>query len=473
MASSISDVVYTLGVRARGRGEVSPPDRSLRAIFGRVLLSPSVAVDTGYVAALAVQVRDDVLARERVMLGVRWIAVVWGAFQIVGEDTPFPPGIELAAGATVAVLAAGNFVIWRLGRRLTGVGATRRLALASLAFDTAVVTAFIWLYTFDHGSSIWILSFLLPAEGALRFGMRGALSASAVVAVSYTAREVWGSGAYGYEFSLTSVTFRMGVLLLLALVVGGLARELDRQKEDLRLALDEVRKVEQWRGRLVEVLAHDIRSPLAAIESSVRLLEARLGQLDGKTAAALLQAAARQSARVQMLARDLLDLAQLEHGQLVVRADDVDVRGLVERSVAVADAAGVVEVAVEGSPRVRGDVARLEQALVNLVLNATRHGRPPVSVRAAVAGDEVVLEVRDRGEGVPPERVPDLFEAFSGSGGGQSIGLGLWIVRALVEAHGGRIGYRRDDDETVFAVRLPAGDAPVLAPVVASEASDG
>jgi signal transduction histidine kinase len=101
------------------------------------------------------------------------------------------------------------------------------------------------------------------------------------------------------------------------------------------------------------------------------------------------------------------------------------------------------------------DPGRFGQMVDNLVLNALRHGRSPVTVRGRAEGDEVVVTVSDAGRGVPSEVLPRLFERFGTSTGGT--GLGLYIVRELALAHGGRVDY--DVATNTFALRLPTEKA--------------
>jgi signal transduction histidine kinase len=109
--------------------------------------------------------------------------------------------------------------------------------------------------------------------------------------------------------------------------------------------------------------------------------------------------------------------------------------------------------------RVYADHERLEQVLVNLIANAVRHGRPPVHVTAEALGDTVRIAVRDHGPGVPPEHQGALFERFGGdSDHPDSVGLGMWIVRLLVEAHGGTVGYESAGPGARFIVSLPAAE---------------
>jgi signal transduction histidine kinase len=102
------------------------------------------------------------------------------------------------------------------------------------------------------------------------------------------------------------------------------------------------------------------------------------------------------------------------------------------------------------------DRERLEQVLVNLANNAGRHGSPPVQITATSDASGVSISVRDHGAGVPRQDVRHLFERFSSADTSpQSVGLGLWIVRLLTEAHGGSVSYEPADPGANFVVHLP------------------
>lgn len=103
------------------------------------------------------------------------------------------------------------------------------------------------------------------------------------------------------------------------------------------------------------------------------------------------------------------------------------------------------------------DPLRLEQILVNLIINAQRHGQPPIEVTASEHSDGVRIAVHDHGSGVPAEAQPGLFERFTASDTAPaSVGLGRWIIRQLVQAHGGTVSYEDAQPGARFVVRLPA-----------------
>jgi signal transduction histidine kinase len=112
-----------------------------------------------------------------------------------------------------------------------------------------------------------------------------------------------------------------------------------------------------------------------------------------------------------------------------------------------------VEIVLDAPPGLvaRADPGRFDQMVDNLLLNAVRHGRPPVTVAARAEGDQVVITVSDAGSGVPDDVLPRLFERFGTSRGGT--GLGLYIVRELAEAQSGDARY--DADRQAFEIRLP------------------
>jgi PAS domain S-box-containing protein len=168
----------------------------------------------------------------RALVLSRWIALPWGLTEILTRTVPaYPPGTRGAAAVVVGVLALGNVVMWLAGRRPGGPKRERVLAVAGLMFDVAVISAFVWLHTFAHTAALWTILLILPLEGAILFGLKGALITWGAGTVSYIGRELWGSTTYSYVLSWNSIGFRMGVGFVIALVAGLMARELVRQRD--------------------------------------------------------------------------------------------------------------------------------------------------------------------------------------------------------------------------------------------------
>lgn len=401
---------------------------------------------------------EELRRAERSMVLVRWVAVAFAAGQVLVYTTlPYPPGVREAGLLLAGVLAAGNVAIWAASRRTATLPRAQALALASLSFDILVAAGFGFLYAFDPISALWAILYVLPLEGAIRFRLPGALGAWAASTLLYAAREVWGSARYGYALEWNSVSFRMGIGLLIALVAGLMARNLTCERTRAQAAFRELQKVDGLRANLVSMLAHDVRNPLFTIRGTLRMLLSHPDRLGQSTGPELLAAADHQAARLERLAVDLLDLARLESGRLELRRERLGLAEAVSRALGFADPEGRFEVRIDPDLEVQADPGRLEQIVVNLATNALQYGEPPFVVEGDREGGSVRLAFRDWGPGVPPEARAALFEPFRGKGGGRSVGFGLAIVRALAEAHGGDVSFEPQEPQgSCFKVRLPA-----------------
>ena len=409
---------------------------------------------------------SDSLATERLIIGMRWLLALYAIFQVAVDDAYFDRGVLAGAYTLVAVLLVGNLAFSVALRRVRSDRDLRRLGLVATAFDVGLVIGIIALYASDPYSSLWALLFLIPLEGAARFQMRGALWSWAAATVLYVLQAVWAEATYGHGARFDSVTYRMGLGLLIAVFVGRLARQLHDQKEALLAALGRVERIDAWRSRLVQMLAHDLRSPLGAIDGTSELLLSRHDALEPEQVRQLLRGIRRQSARVQNLAHDLLDLARSESERLELTRERFDLAAFVrETTPLVAHEGEEVELEAPKVLEVVADRQRLGQVYANLMGNALRHGRPPVRVRLSEDQGRVELAVTDAGQGVPPDRESRLFTAFGHGQASGSVGLGLWMSRVLVEAHRGTLEYLRDDElgRTTFAARFPRVTGPVAA----------
>jgi sigma-B regulation protein RsbU (phosphoserine phosphatase) len=214
--------------------------------------------------------------------------------------------------------------------------------------------------------------------------------------------------------------------------------------------------------RLLGIVAHDLRTPLAAIRMSASLL-VRGGGLTPEQARTVARMNA-SAARMARIVRDVLDFTRVrQEGRLPMSLRAVDLGRLARRAVAEISAAHPerdVHLDAPASAPVLGDADRLLQVIGNLLANAVQHGPPDAPVRVSVRADaaQVALEVHNEGPPVPPDVRSELFEPFRrGPGGGEdgSLGLGLFIVREIVRAHGGAVEVRSASREgTTFTVRL-------------------
>ena len=402
----------------------------------------------------------DIKGSERTMVIVRGLATVFALVQVLAyREEPYPPGVREAALGLVGILAVANALIWVASRRTTDLTGATRLSYIAMGTDILLSSAFVWLWAFDANTAMWAVVFIMPLEGAIRFALRGALVAWAATTVLYAAREVWASNVYaGHRLQWESISFRMGIGLLIALVAGIMARDLLMQRSRLAEALKNVSRIDRLRSGLVAALAHDVRNPLTAIRGNLLTMIRHGDRLPDGERDELLFDADRAAERLERLATDLLDLARLEEGKLELQIEDVPLRSAVTEGLAAAGTNGKYEVRVDDGLAVRADRGRLEQIVVNLATNAEKYGEPPLLVEASPGTDSLVaISFRDHGPGLDASQQHSQFEPFQTPTGTSSVGLGLAIVRALVEAQGGDVAYETNRPKgACFRITLPA-----------------
>ena len=230
-----------------------------------------------------------------------------------------------------------------------------------------------------------------------------------------------------------------------------------------------IRRFDELKDDLVATVAHEFRTPLTSLRMAIHLLfEQSVGTLNERQLD-LVGAAREECDRLQGIVDDLLDLARIRSGRLELHPREVSTEVLLEQArQASRDGSDQRQVPIDveidpGAERVTADPDRIDLALSNLISNAVRHGPPgrPVQVRAMRGDGGVRIEVRDDGPGIAPEYQPRLFEKFyrvPGSAPGGA-GLGLSIVRDVVEAHGGKVGVQSAPGAgSVFWLELPDGE---------------
>ena len=226
-------------------------------------------------------------------------------------------------------------------------------------------------------------------------------------------------------------------------------------------------EAERVRNALLSAVSHDLRTPLTAITGAASTaLEGEM-RIDAVTRRELLESIRDEAERLNRLVNNLLDVTRLESGSLQLRREWIPVEELVGVALArLATPLGDRKVTTrlpEDLPPVLVDGLLIEQVLINLIENATKHtpAGQPIDIDARRAADSVVVEVADRGPGLPTGEEQKIFDKFFGAGTGGGAGLGLTICRAIVEAHGGRIGgENRPGGGAVFRFSLPAADPP-------------
>lgn len=245
---------------------------------------------------------------------------------------------------------------------------------------------------------------------------------------------------------------------------GGRLRGAIIVNEDVSAQREEERLRKEWNS----VIAHDLRQPVNVIALGAELLELEAAHLSPTLASSI--AHIKKSARaLERLIGDLLDVSRLAADRMALSLREIDPRALV-REVVDRLAGGPLDgrpVRLElnaGVAPIVADPGRLEQVLGNLLTNAVKYGDPKTEIVVRLHGtpDDVYLEVTNRGPGIPAEEQGQLFRRFQRTRdaertGARGVGLGLYIAKGLVEAHGGRIWVDSTPGETTtFHVALPA-----------------
>ena len=207
-----------------------------------------------------------------------------------------------------------------------------------------------------------------------------------------------------------------------------------------------LKELERQREEWASIIAHDLRQPVAAIALTA---ESLLGQRNDKLALQERRAVERIRSASQRLSRmieDLLDSSRIEAKRLSIQTRDVDFCAIIEAVVESHRETNAIRVAGEPDLRVWVDPDRVHQVLDNLISNAVKYGRPNAEIRIEWfdRGDRLEVVVTNQGAGIPAEEMPQLFSRFGRTHDARArrtpgIGLGLYIARGLVEAHGGRI----------------------------------
>ena len=242
-------------------------------------------------------------------------------------------------------------------------------------------------------------------------------------------------------------------------------------------------RLERDRAELVSTVAHELRSPLTSVKGFTATLLNKWGRFTDDQKRVMLETVNADADRVTRLITELLDVSRIESGRMEVHRELVDLPDRARRIIAGRVAAGEAEDRFRldvhsGLPETWLDADKIDQILGNLVENAVRHGAgivtivvEPARMDAAAAPigvpDAAAVSVRDQGEGISPEVAPRVFRRFwrgkppggcrRGQHGGGT-GLGLYIVKGLVEAHGGTIGVRcAPGGGAEFRFIVPAG----------------
>ena len=248
-------------------------------------------------------------------------------------------------------------------------------------------------------------------------------------------------------------------------------KRLIESEAEYRRLYAEVKDEERRKDEFLAVLAHELRNPLAPLRNALHLLRSEPAEALAHQAREIME---RQLEHVVRLVDDLLDVSRIMSGKVQLRRESVDLRTVFARATDVirgqvkTQGQELIVSLPEGPVWIEADCVRLAQAVGNLLSNAAKYTDRggQIWLTGERVGDHAVIRVRDTGIGIPPEILPRIFDLFVQSDGSLTrsqggLGIGLTLVKRLVEMHGGRVGAASEGlgRGSEFTVTLPVADA--------------
>jgi signal transduction histidine kinase/CheY-like chemotaxis protein len=376
--------------------------------------------------------------------------------------------------ATGNLIFAPLIVLWARNRSLQWI--REQLIEAAVLLGALV---FVGVGVFGRSSTFgsFPLDFLclpLLLWAAFRFGPRETATATVLLSTFATWGMLKDSDPWTSDFRNSALLLSqlfLATMSVTALATAVLVSDRKRAEAVATEAADTAESANRAKDEFLAMLGHELRNPLGAIASAVRVLE-RVDN-DAARAAPARAIITRQVDRLARMVDDLLDVTRVTTGKIALQRRPVDLVDGVSACVAALNAAKRLEgyeLQVEAEPVwVDADPARLEQIVMNLLLNALKYTPPGGRIRVVTQTerDQGVLRVEDTGIGISPELMPRIFDLFvqghrepDRAHGG--MGVGLTLVRRLTDLHGGQVDVASDGSGrgSVFTVRLPLAAGP-------------
>lgn len=409
--------------------------------------------------------RLTILTAARLLLYLVILGAVAG-FYLQGDATTYPTSMSVVAlTLTGAFAATVVYAAWLRARR-----ALRTLAWTQVVVDPLIWTVLVYLSggplsgaTTLYGLSCVLAAVTLGFQGAIAAALLGStLFVALVLGLARSLLEVpedqppfvWRADVHLYPTIVALVA-----VLVVALLSGYLARRLQTESGRLAIVTERAERAERLAalGRIAAALAHEIRNPLGSISGSIEIIREAPGLGDDERR--LCEIVRHEVTRLNDLVSDMMNLAKPRAPTLEV----VDLARVAQDVVQLARQSGRgerdVPLEYDGPETLsaRADGGQMRQVVWNLVRNAIQASGPDapvvVRVRATTRGGAVV-EIEDRGPGIPPSMRERIFDAFVTTRS-HGVGIGLAVVRQIVDAHGARIDVRDGPNGgTVFRVTL-------------------
>jgi len=366
-------------------------------------------------------------------------------------------GIHQTLGAAegIVLLLAGVYAFACLFVSASDEGGTLRILFATLLIDVALITMWI-AATGGPRSDFWALYLIVVVSVGLRFGRLETIGAAIGLALLYAAVLMGG------RVEDAAMLYRPTLLVLAGVAVGVLTQHLtDQRRERLaatvvaesaaralgaeRREVERLRRVDLARSEYVAVAAHELRTPLAAILGVLATLKSHGSVLEEPVREELIDGATVQTERLSRLVEELLTLSRIEDGVLRMSLVAAEAEELVTEAARASSTKDRLTVRIEGDGSVVCDVDAVIRVLTNLLDNARKYSPADAPITLAVSEDpdRVRFSVLDAGPGIPATDREAIFERFRRGGTTKpGSGLGLYISRGLVHAHGGELSVR-------------------------------
>ena len=337
-----------------------------------------------------------------------------------------------------------------------------KLEGAVLFILVAGISALVFTPLADYNHSLLIRPYLLFGViicSALRFGVLGASLSGVVITITAMAGFIMGYVAFPHYSELERVVlfqYLLSVLTLTGLILAASLRERER-------AIDA-------RNEFLTIASHELRTPITALKMKLQITQKRLKALPaaGRAEAEQLEflgAVDGQVNRLVQIVYQLLDVSQVERNSIRLSPERLQLKSLIEEvldrsSIALSAASCTLEKQIDEDIQCHWDSTRIEQVLDNLLSNSIKYA-PGSLIRVSTqkVGEKALITVKDHGPGIEPSRQPFIFDRFvraSDSTHVTGLGLGLFICRQIVKAHGGTIEVKSQPGKGAnFTITLP------------------
>jgi signal transduction histidine kinase len=384
---------------------------------------------------------------------LRWVLIVATSYLTLFS---YPLGeAPVAVPAFIAAYLASNLVLELVGPR---VWSRRRFETGLVLFDAAAVSLAL-LLTRNASTDFLLVYFLVMLMAALsEQHLLLTVTASALVAVVQLSGEVRAVGIEGVLREGHAI--RIPFVFVVALFFGHLVqrtRASDREAE-------RAREHERARSDFYSGVSHDLKNPLTVIQTLAEMLLDDDGERLSTKQTEIVRRIHASAQQIVSLSLNVLDASRVEDGRLSIRRESVRLREIAESALAIARSASQLKgvrlelVCDGGLPAIDVDPAQMARVVLNLVDNAIQHtpAGGQVTVTIGRNEDRLRMTIRDTGPGIAPDRRAALFEKYRKGGESRGSGLGLFIVKSIVEAHGGSVDlWSEPGAGTAVTVQLP------------------